>query len=658
MKQLYEFGSFTLDVEESRLLRRGQPVPLKPKVLETLFVLVESSGHVIDKKELMQRLWPDSFVEEANLAVNISQLRKALGDDENGEHFIETVPKRGYRFAAQVTKILAQRADLVVHERTRSRIVIEEEETNGSLGPTTATALASPGGASLAAATIITVGNFLPGLKQRRLLLVLPVFFIATIAAGYFIYLRRQRSANLPAKSRSLAVIPFHNLKPDAETDFLGASLADAITTRLSNTDAVTIRPSAFTDKYRNQSIDLRKIAEELSVDSLLTGNYLKDGDDVRITAQLVDVAANKILWHETMDAKFAKILAVEDQVSLKVIQGLQLSLTPVEAERLKQDVPHDELAYEDYHRGRFLISTNNHSKAIEILERSVARDPQYALAWAYLGKAYSVTASQYFGGREYRDKAETAYGKALALNPQHPETLVLIANFLTENNRVEEAVPILRELLKTHPNYPYARWELSYAYRYAGALNPSIEEGERALQLYPNMTGHLFNSYLYAGQYQKFIESLPSREDPYLVFYHGLGYYYMKDFERARAAFDRAYELDSSAVISHIGKALSLAAAGKNREALELLKTSEARVEEGGAGDGEIFYKLAQVYAVLGDKQSALRNLRSSIEQGFFCYGYFITDPLIGSLRADAEYVPLMEKTRQRHEEFKRRFF
>src|SRR5947208_9048132 len=129
-KQLYEFGAFTLDVEESRLLRGGQPVPLKPKVLETLFALVESSGHVIEKKELMQRLWPDSFVEEANLAVNISQLRKALGDAEDGEHFIETVPKRGYRFAAQVTKILAERADLVVHERTRARVLIEEEETD------------------------------------------------------------------------------------------------------------------------------------------------------------------------------------------------------------------------------------------------------------------------------------------------------------------------------------------------------------------------------------------------------------------------------------------------------------------------------------------------------------------------------------------------
>src|SRR5437660_9242075 len=126
MKELYEFGPFTLDVAEGRLLRDGQTVPLKPKVLDTLIVLVENTGHAMDKEELMKRLWPDSFVEEANLAVNISQLRKALG--ENGERYIETVPKRGYRFNAQVTKVLADPVDMVVRERTRARIVVEEQE--------------------------------------------------------------------------------------------------------------------------------------------------------------------------------------------------------------------------------------------------------------------------------------------------------------------------------------------------------------------------------------------------------------------------------------------------------------------------------------------------------------------------------------------------
>ena len=159
-------------------------------------------------------------------------------------------------------------------------------------------------------------------------------------------------------------------------------------------------------------------------------------------------------------------------------------------------------------------------------------------------------------------------------------------------------------------------------------------------------------------GQYQKFIDTLPARQDAYFVFYRGLGYYYLKDFAKATANFDRAFELDSSAIVSHIGKALSLAAAGKNRQGLDLLRAIDARAENGGASDGEIYYKLAEAYAVLGDKKSALRKLRSSIERGFFCYGYFITDPLIENLRSESEYLTLMEKARQRHEEFKRRYF
>ena len=150
----------------------------------------------------------------------------------------------------------------------------------------------------------------------------------------------------------------------------------------------------------------------------------------------------------------------------------------------------------------------------------------------------------------------------------------------------------------------------------------------------------------------------MPSRQDAYFVFYRGLGYYYLKDFGQATAYFDRAYELDSSAIVTHLGKALSLAAAGKNRQALELLKAIDARAEKGGVSDGEISYKLAEVYAVLGDKHSALRKLRSSIEQGFFCYGYLISDPLTESLRFENEYLTLMEKASQRHEEFKRKFF
>src|SRR5437879_5371627 len=128
-RRFYQFDPFLLDVDECRLLRKGRPVPLKPKLLETLIVLVENRGHMLNTGEVMKRLWPDSFVEEANLTVNISQLRKALAENGDQDQYIETVPKHGYRFVAPVREIW-EPADLIVRERTRARIVIEEHETD------------------------------------------------------------------------------------------------------------------------------------------------------------------------------------------------------------------------------------------------------------------------------------------------------------------------------------------------------------------------------------------------------------------------------------------------------------------------------------------------------------------------------------------------
>ena len=153
----------------------------------------------------------------------------------------------------------------------------------------------------------------------------------------------------------------------------------------------------------------------------------------------------------------------------------------------------------------------------------------------------------------------------------------------MPETNRAEEAVTILRQVLEANPNYAEARWQLSYTYRYAGMLRESIEEGERARHLDPNITSHQLNSYLYAGEYEKFLNSLPTREDYYVLFYRGLGYYYQGYRERAVTAFDRAYDLNRLTVISQIGRAFRLAIAGQEIEGIRLLKAAESKTEEGG---------------------------------------------------------------------------
>jgi tetratricopeptide (TPR) repeat protein len=338
------------------------------------------------------------------------------------------------------------------------------------------------------------------------------------------------------------------------------------------------------------------------------------------------------------------------------VVSGLRLNLTDAEGKRLSRNASVDPVAFEFFLRSRTLLSTNNNQKAIELLEKSVELDQNNALAWAYLARAYHISALQFTGDRAEISKAEADYEQALALDPELSQARLMMAKLFTETGRVEQAVPLLINLVKNNPNLAEAHWELSYAYRYVGLLEDSIEEGEHALRINTKTESHQFNSYLYAGQYQKFLASLPVREDAYVVFYRGICQYYLGDMNQAAAAFDRAYELNQGSVISQIGKALRLAIAGKNREGLQMLKTAEARFAKPGTGDGEITYKFAQVYSALGDKESSMRALDRSVDQGFFCLPYFASDPLLKGIRTEAEYASILEKARSRQEAFRRK--
>lgn len=483
---------------------------------------------------------------------------------------------------------------------------------------------------------------------------------VAVVALlGYF----SARKLNAPptaARPRSLAVLPFRNLKQDSETDFLGFSLADEIITKLSYVNALTIRPSSSVDKYRNQIIDPKKVAVDLNVDTLLTGSFLKDGDDLRITAQLIDVKPDKILWRDSIDMKYDKLLTVQDRVAQQIIKELELNLSPTEAANLKPEKPISNAAYEYYLRGIDFYSLNEFAAAIQMLEKSTALEPNYAPAWAHLGRAYTTNASLQFGGREHYGKAQAAYEKAIALNPALLEPRIYMSNLLTDTGRVEQAVPLLRSVLRDSPNNAEAHWELGYAYRFGGMLQESLAECEKARQNNPQVkiNSSAMNSYLYLGEYEKFLQSLPVNDSVYILFYHGFVEYYLNNHQQAAQDFDRAYERDPSLLPALVGKALSYSIKQKNTEGVKFLKVTESKIQESGVSDAELLYKVAQAYAVLGDKASALHMLHHSVEGGFFCYPYFVRDPLLQSLRNDPEFQSLMGQALQRHSQFKSAFF
>jgi tetratricopeptide (TPR) repeat protein len=293
------------------------------------------------------------------------------------------------------------------------------------------------------------------------------------------------------------------------------------------------------------------------------------------------------------------------------------------------------------------------------MFEKTTEIDPNYAPAWAYLGASYNSDAAFELGGREQYRRAQAAYERALAIQPNLLDAQIFLANFLIDTGKVEQAVLLLRDALKTNSNYAAAHWELGYAYRFAGMLDESVAECERARQLAPFVKGNgsVLNSYLYLGEYQKFLESLPVDDSSFTLFYRGFGEFHEKQFDQASRDFDRAYELDPT-LYTGIGKALSDSIHQHGAEGLQLLSGLERTVRERGVGDPEATYKIAEAYAILGNKSSALHVLRMSVESGFFSYPYIDKDPLLKDLHDEPEFAQILNIAHQRYEAFKNSFF
>src|SRR5579872_2318675 len=637
---LVRFANFEVNLRAGELRREGSKVRLQEQPFLLLTVLLESAGEVVTREDLRKRLWSeDTFVDfDHRLAVAVSKLRDALRDSAEKPLFVETVGRRGYRFVGQL-------------ESNDS-----PADSKSGAGET-----ALPSSRPLAKEELPKVTSQ-ESTRPRTSRIVFFSFVGFAVLLGVIVlprFLHNRSVKELPLSPRSLAILPLQNRGQDSNSDFLGLSLADVLITKMAYVNALSVRPSAAIEKYRGTAIDLQKVAADLKVDTLLTGSFIRDDDNLRITYQLVDAKTEKILGQGVIDLKYDNLLTVQDKVTSQLISELQLTLSPTETERLKAEAAVNALAYQYFLQGLDFHGQHKFPLAIKMLEKSTEIDPNYAPAWAYLGASYTSDAAFELGGREQYRRAQAAYERALAIRPNLLDAQVFLANLLVDTGKVEQAVPLLRDALKTNGNYAAAHWELGYAYRFAGMLDESVAECERARQLAPFVKGNgsVLNTYLYLGQYQKFLESLPVDDSSFFLFYRGFGEFYEKEFDQASKDFDRAYELEPT-LYTGIGKALSDSIHGRKAEGLELLSGLERKIKERGVGDPEGTYKIAQAYAVLGDKISAMRTLRMSVESGFFSYPYLSSDPLLSDLHREPQSDQILNRARQRHEAFKSAFF
>ncbi|MBA3322825.1 MAG: winged helix-turn-helix domain-containing protein, partial [Pyrinomonadaceae bacterium] len=291
--QLYEFGPFRLDLTEQRLTRGGAVVPLTPKAFETLVALIEQEGHVVKKEQLMEQVWPGTFVEEGNLSVTIFMLRKALAEEEGGTKYIETVPKRGYRFVAPVRR--------VAHDAFAPRVGDQSPpDTTAERG---VRAQASHGARPLPATTAQTMA--LSDSAQPS-----PV--------------RRARAKAFD----SLAVLPLLNGSDDPNTEYLSDGITESIINSLSQFPQLRVLARSTVFRYKGREVDPMEVGREMSVRAVLTGRVMQVGDQLIIRTELVDVADGWQLWGEQYNRQPADILAVQEEISREISAKLRLKLS------------------------------------------------------------------------------------------------------------------------------------------------------------------------------------------------------------------------------------------------------------------------------------------------------------------------------------------
>src|SRR5215468_8713268 len=320
-KEVYRFDRFVLDPAERILSCAGTPVSLTPKAFDTLFCLVRNQGRVVTKDELLRQVWPDTFVEEINLAVNISTIRKAIGENPQECRFIATVPGRGYRFVAEVRNIADPSADAnwsVKAERAASTADSENPEISHSTGDDSA--FDHKPAASLD--------------KRRPFMLAIPAVLTLAIAAIFASYLwhgQRQTKESVPAIS-SIAVLPFADLSQDQEQQYFIYGLTEQLINDLARLPDLKVvgRSSSFQFKDKNEV--WRTVGKTLGVASVLEGSVSREGDRVRIRAELVKTDDGFQLWSESYDRKIDDIFAVQDEIARAATRALQLKLSGANA--------------------------------------------------------------------------------------------------------------------------------------------------------------------------------------------------------------------------------------------------------------------------------------------------------------------------------------
>src|SRR5882762_994081 len=627
--QVVRFGVFEVDLRAGELRKKGVKLRLQEQPLRVLAVLLDQRGDIVTREELKQKLWAGTIVDfDHSLNTTINKLREALGDSADTPRFIETLPRRGYRFICPVDDALTGAPTVAVN------------------GAATGT-LTAPVTASSDAGLVR---------KSRKLLVGLAAVLLALAALNVGGLRDRLVGRATAVEITAIAVLPLKNLSGDHQQDYFVDGMTEALITELGKIGALRVLSYQSMLNYRQTTKPLPQIARELNVDAFLEGAVLHSGERVRITANLVQASPERHLWGETYEFNLRDVVAVQGEVARDMARGVRVKVTSGEQARLSTSRRVDSEAYQAYLLARAHLSKTptptNWMRTKEYFEKAIDKDPGYAAAYgglAELSMRHRGSSTRNPGdarqqARQWAEKAlklddtlaeahnalgraaqqewdwaaaEREYRRAIELNPSYPIARVNYAMLLYAMLRFEESVVEARRAQQVDPASPFVNTWAGAAYFFAGRVDEAMASWQKALELDPGYADAslvLARTLLTQGNHERAIAEL-----------------------RKAVVFNERQALILGAL------AQAYARAGQREEALKLVSELK-RIE----ADERVYvppFGLIWAYAGLGDKEQAFAILERSFEERRDRMVWLNVDPLLDPLRSDPRFTDLVRR-------------
>lgn len=639
--RVIRFDAFELDAAKGELRKAGVSLRIHPQPFRVLLLLAEHSGQTVTREEIRHSLWGDNTFVDFERGINfcINQIRAALGDDAEKPRYLETVPRRGYRFVAPVT-VGATSISPAVEERVGlppSRQALGPKTTNNSVA-------AMPAGI----AEMKQLARVASSIGKRRYFLAaigLLAALVAVLAVGW-----RWSIQHRVAPIRSLAVLPLQNLTGDPTQDYFADGITEALITELGKVSALRVISRQSTTQYKGTRKSVPQIARELGIDAVVEGSVLREGDQIRVSVQLIQAEPERHLWADSYDRQQRDLLALDGEVARTVTKQIKVTLTPEEETRLVGARAVNPAASEAYFRGRYFLDRRTKAdvdEGLAAMQQATELDSSFAPAYAGLSEAYlALGFYEPARGTELLTKAEAASRKALELDNNLSAAHYTLAAIRGAAWDWSGAEVEYRRAIELNPSHASAHIWYSDLLLVLGRLSEADAEGRQAeeldpisLEVYGAVTGHLY----YARRYGQLIERCQGwvKRNPSMQWnYHhcvGAAYVQMGRYEEAIAELREA--LKSSTMYEHTATELAnaLAVAGKREEALKVL----GRVENVPWRT----FGTALVHAGVGEKDEAFLSLEKAIELRAPLVILLKVDPRFDALRQDQRFQNLLRR-------------